>query len=65
MFETAVIGLGTMGPGIAARLARGGIGGRVYDTSPAAMERATAQIALAMGVLDRLGVGAAPPAEAG
>ena len=27
MFETAVIGLGTMGPGIAARLARGGVRG--------------------------------------
>ena len=60
MFETAVIGLGTMGPGIAARLARGGIGVRVHDTSSAAMERAPAQIALAMGVLDRLGVAAAP-----
>jgi 5-formyl-3-hydroxy-2-methylpyridine 4-carboxylic acid 5-dehydrogenase len=65
MFETAVIGLGTMGPGIAARLARGGIGVRVHDTSPAAMERAPAQIALAMGVLDRLGVVAAPAAGEG
>jgi 3-hydroxybutyryl-CoA dehydrogenase/5-formyl-3-hydroxy-2-methylpyridine 4-carboxylate dehydrogenase len=64
MFETAVIGLGTMGPGIAARLTRGGIGVRVHDTSPAAMERAPAQIALASGVLDRLGV-ATPAAGAG
>jgi 3-hydroxybutyryl-CoA dehydrogenase/5-formyl-3-hydroxy-2-methylpyridine 4-carboxylate dehydrogenase len=55
MFQAAIIGLGTMGPGIAATLSRGGIGVRVYDTSPVAMERAKAQVALASGVLDRLG----------
>lgn len=52
----AVIGLGSMGPGMAARLARGGLSVRVHDTAPAALERAPEQIALAAGVLDRLGI---------
>lgn len=50
----ALIGLGTMGPGIAARLARGGLAVQAYDTAPAAVERARAAVPLAMGVLDRL-----------
>jgi len=54
-----VIGLGTMGPGIAATLARGGMGVRVYDTAPAAIERARTAIPQAGSVLDRLGI--APP----
>ena len=65
MLTTALIGLGTMGPGIAATLSRGGIAVRVYDVQPAAMERARGLIDLASGVLDRLGVAVAEggPAE--
>ena len=55
MRQAALIGLGTMGPGIAATLSRGGIDVRVHDTQPAAMERARTQLDLASGVLDRLG----------
>ena len=58
--QAALIGLGTMGPGIAARLARGGIAVRAHDKSPEATARARAQVPLAEGVLDRLGI--APPA---
>ncbi len=61
MRQAALIGLGTMGPGIAATLARGGIPVRVYDVQPAAVERARGAIDLASGVLDRLGTEA--PAE--
>jgi 3-hydroxybutyryl-CoA dehydrogenase/5-formyl-3-hydroxy-2-methylpyridine 4-carboxylate dehydrogenase len=64
MLTVALIGLGTMGPGIAARLARGGIAVRGHDRAPAAIARAKAQIALAEGVLDRLGI-AAPAGRAG
>ena len=56
----AVIGLGTMGPGIIATLARGGMAVRAHDLSPAAVERARAAVPQAAAVLDRLGV--APPA---
>jgi 5-formyl-3-hydroxy-2-methylpyridine 4-carboxylate dehydrogenase len=59
MRKAAVIGLGTMGPGIAARLARGGLAVGVHDTSVAALDRAAGQFALAEAVLDRLGI--APP----
>jgi 3-hydroxybutyryl-CoA dehydrogenase/5-formyl-3-hydroxy-2-methylpyridine 4-carboxylate dehydrogenase len=62
--KVAIIGLGTMGPGMAARLARGAIEVRGYDKSAEAVERARAQIAVAEGVLDRLGV-AAPASGAG
>ncbi|MFW6076231.1 MAG: 5-formyl-3-hydroxy-2-methylpyridine 4-carboxylate 5-dehydrogenase [Hyphomicrobiales bacterium] len=55
----ALVGLGTMGPGIAARLARGGIGVVAFDTAPAAVERARAMLPLADGVLDNLGIEAA------
>ena len=65
MLTTALIGLGTMGPGIAATLSRGGIAVRVHDVQPVAMERARGLIDLASGVLDRLGVAVAEggPAE--
>ena len=56
--RAAVIGLGTMGPGIAARLARGGLEVRVTDRQPAAIERARGLVDLANGVLDRLGIAA-------
>ena len=43
--RVALIGLGTMGPGIAARLARGGLDVAAFDVSPAAIERARAHAA--------------------
>ncbi len=58
MLQAALIGLGTMGPGIAATLSRGGIEVRAYDTQSAAMDGARTQLELARGVLDRLGVAA-------
>ncbi len=52
--RVAVMGTGTMGPGIGAVLARAGMQVRLYDTSPEALERAKAGYDLAWGVLDRL-----------
>lgn len=63
LLQVAVIGLGTMGPGIAATLARGGMGVRVYDTAPAAIERARTTIPQAGAVLDRLGITPPPSGE--
>ncbi len=60
----AIIGLGTMGPGMAARLARGGLHVTAYDVAPAAIERARSMLGVAETVLDSLGV-AAPSAGAG
>ncbi|RUX02155.1 3-hydroxyacyl-CoA dehydrogenase family protein [Mesorhizobium sp. M8A.F.Ca.ET.059.01.1.1] len=60
----AIIGLGTMGPGMAARLARGGLQVVAYDVAPAAIERAGAMLSVAETVLDSLGI-AVPPAGAG
>ncbi|MDZ5696560.1 5-formyl-3-hydroxy-2-methylpyridine 4-carboxylate 5-dehydrogenase [Chelativorans sp. M5D2P16] len=57
--RVALVGLGTMGPGIAARLARGGIEVAAYDIAPAAVERARNMLDTAMAVLDQLGI--APP----
>lgn len=54
--RVALIGLGTMGPGIAARLSRGGLAVTAHDTSDAAVERARAMLPVASGALDRLGV---------
>ncbi|MEQ9813799.1 MAG: 3-hydroxyacyl-CoA dehydrogenase NAD-binding domain-containing protein [Azospirillaceae bacterium] len=54
MTVAAVIGLGTMGPGIAATLARGGMKVRVYDTSEAALKGAPDMVKMAIGVLDAL-----------
>ena len=56
MTNTAVIGVGTMGPGIAATLARGGMSVRVFDTSAEALERCRATMELANKVLESLGV---------
>lgn len=61
--QVAVIGLGTMGPGIAATLARGGMGVRVHDAAPAAIERARTAIPQAGSVLDRLGIAAPESGE--
>lgn len=54
----ALVGLGTMGPGIAARLARGGIDVVAFDTAAAAVERARTMLPIADGVLDDLGIDA-------
>ncbi|MET3578243.1 3-hydroxybutyryl-CoA dehydrogenase/5-formyl-3-hydroxy-2-methylpyridine 4-carboxylate dehydrogenase [Mesorhizobium robiniae] len=60
----AVIGLGTMGPGMAARLARGGLQVVAYDVAPAAIERARSMLSVAETVLDSLDI-APPPAGVG
>ena len=52
--RAAVIGTGTMGPGIGAVLARTGIETALYDVSSDALERAKAGAELAGGVLERL-----------
>jgi 3-hydroxybutyryl-CoA dehydrogenase/5-formyl-3-hydroxy-2-methylpyridine 4-carboxylate dehydrogenase len=54
MLTAAIVGLGTMGPGMAARMARGGIAVRAYDAQPAAIERAQTALPVVRGVLDRL-----------
>ncbi|MGX1098947.1 5-formyl-3-hydroxy-2-methylpyridine 4-carboxylate 5-dehydrogenase [Amorphus sp. MBR-141] len=56
MKRIALIGLGTMGPGIAARLSRGGLDVVACDASPAAVARAQAAVTVAESVLDRLGI---------
>ncbi len=52
--RAAVIGTGTMGPGMGAVLARAGIETALYDVSAEALERARAGVDQAAGVLDRL-----------
>jgi 3-hydroxyacyl-CoA dehydrogenase len=52
--RAAVIGTGTMGPGMGAVMARAGIDTTLYDVSAEALERAEAGVQLAEGVLDRL-----------
>ncbi len=54
--RVALIGLGTMGPGIAARLSRGGLEVAAYDISEAAIESARGMLDIAGGVLDRLDI---------
>ena len=56
MTTAAVIGLGTMGPGMAATLARGGLTVRAFDTEAAQLEKAPGADAMALGVLERLGM---------
>ena len=60
--RAAVIGTGTMGPGMGAVLARAGIETALYDVSAEALERAQAGVQIAEGVLDRLD---APGADGG
>lgn len=62
MRRAAVIGTGTMGPGMGAVLARAGLATALYDVSAEALERAQAGVRLAEGVLDRL---EAPKLEGG
>ncbi len=52
--RAAIIGTGTMGPGMGAVLARAGVDTALYDVSVEALERAKAGTELASGVLDRL-----------
>ena len=52
--RAAVIGTGTMGPGMGAVLARAGIETALYDVSPEALERARGGAELANGALERL-----------
>jgi len=51
----AVVGLGTMGPGIAATLAKGGMDVRTYDVKPEVVKGAKALVESAFTVLDRIG----------
>ena len=52
--RAAVIGTGTMGPGMGAVLARAGIAVAMYDVSEEALDRSKAGVGLADGVLDQL-----------
>ena len=56
--RAALIGLGTMGPGIAARLERGGIDVAAFDVSEAAIARRTAMLPNVQCVLSPLGISA-------
>lgn len=53
--RAAVIGTGTMGPGMGAVLARAGMRVAMYDLNDEIIGRAKAGVELAQGVLDRLG----------
>lgn len=64
MKRAAVIGLGTMGPGMAATLARGGMDVDVFDTSADALKRTEGDVKTAHAVLERIGgPAAAKPGE--
>lgn len=54
--RAAILGTGTMGPGMGAVLARAGLQVALYDVNEAALERAKGTAEIANGVLDRLGV---------
>jgi 3-hydroxybutyryl-CoA dehydrogenase/5-formyl-3-hydroxy-2-methylpyridine 4-carboxylate dehydrogenase len=54
--RAAILGTGTMGPGIAAVLSRAGLNVGLYDVSPEALERAKAAAEVARGALERLEV---------
>jgi 3-hydroxyacyl-CoA dehydrogenase len=58
--KAAIIGTGTMGPGMGAVLARAGIQTALYDISAEALERAKAGVEMANGVLERLDAASAP-----
>jgi len=58
--RAAVVGLGTMGPGIAATLARGGFDVRCHDASAEQLARAERELDTALQVLERIGGRAAP-----
>jgi 3-hydroxyacyl-CoA dehydrogenase len=52
--RAAIIGTGTMGPGMGAVLARAGIQTALYDVSADALERAKTGVGMAEGALERL-----------
>lgn len=52
--NVAVMGTGTMGPGMGAVLARAGMAVRMYDTRPEAIEAAKSMYDMAWSVLDKL-----------
>ena len=56
MTKAAVVGMGTMGPGIAATLARGGMTVTAFDTMAEQRQRAVDGIRMATGVLTSLGM---------
>lgn len=60
MQRIAVIGLGTMGPGMAQRLAQGGLVVTAFDTDGAQIEKSKAMLPMIAGVLDRLGIAPKP-----
>ena len=51
----AIMGTGTMGPGMGAVMARAGMTVRLFDTKPEALEAAQNMVAVATGVLESLG----------
>jgi 5-formyl-3-hydroxy-2-methylpyridine 4-carboxylic acid 5-dehydrogenase len=55
MKNVAIIGTGTMGPGMAATLARGGMDVACYDASETARDKAPGEVTTALGVLERIG----------
>jgi 5-formyl-3-hydroxy-2-methylpyridine 4-carboxylate dehydrogenase len=55
MKTVALIGMGTMGPGMAATLARGGMNVRCYDVNAEARDKSPGQIATARQVLEKIG----------
>lgn len=52
MTKMALIGSGTMGPGIVATMSRGGFEVRVFDSSPDVRERIAGDAEVAFGVLE-------------
>lgn len=54
--RAVLVGLGTMGPGIAARLARGGVDVTAHDVDPNAEERMRGALPVIGGALDALGI---------
>ncbi|MEM7224149.1 MAG: 3-hydroxyacyl-CoA dehydrogenase NAD-binding domain-containing protein [Pseudomonadota bacterium] len=64
MTIAAVIGLGTMGAGIAAVMARAGLQVRAFDVDQAAVARSRASLAVIAGVLDKLAMPAKGDATA-
>jgi 3-hydroxybutyryl-CoA dehydrogenase/5-formyl-3-hydroxy-2-methylpyridine 4-carboxylate dehydrogenase len=54
--SAAIIGLGSMGPGMAARLARGGMRVTTFDTAETARQRAEGLLPMAESVMNALGI---------
>ncbi len=61
MTKAAIIGLGTMGPGIAATLSRAGIAVRCFDANADQRASAAQRFQAASGVLAALGDGRQEP----